>query len=990
MVVNLSKRFFGICAFLVLVSTQIFAQSVAKMSGTVNDSNGAAIVGATVKALNLGSGTETVAITNGSGGFEFADLPFGSYRLSANASGFATSAVSLTVGDATQTRDFTLSPGTIQDVVTVTAGKGTERAAIEIPQTVTVTTAEQIEQQRPTSTFETIERTPNIIVRETNPARQRPRLRGLDSSRVLVLIDGERLNNARTDLQTGLSPSIIDVTEIEQAEVVSGAGSALFGSDSLAGTINFITKGPNLSQNGLNVGFRLDGNYATNGEVARGYGVVNISNKMMAFRASYSQFSLTDYSIGNRAITLDETLAAGRFFTTVPTNIPNPTAVPPIAPSFNGAASFAIFSVPANGKIFNNGGRGYNGQIDGWFFPIEKLSVRARYITSQHRALGDAFSGPPYETQQRFNPFRNYLKYGLRADLLDYVRWMPRVSVNFYYQKLSFPQAQFDYTNQSRATAVGGVPFPSIFPTGSFSGAAFTGTASVFTANSFTSTKNTIATLNIDVQATFAPFTGLLVTVGGQNLKDSSRDEFVNYGLFNFDTNRPNFGAATIFTVPIPGQTVSQTFSVARFQSGASTPDTTYRDRAAFFQAEFDRFKYLRISGGLRIDNWATVASPSANFPLGNEFGVLNAALPQLTANPGPLASQVAALPSLIALANRSGSATTNNNTVTGSIGFVARLPYGINPYFRYGTSYREPSISERYILRIFPAFPGLVAPVVGNPNLSPETGQTYDVGIKAQGSNYSLSFGYFRNNLKNLIIFQTPDFGNICVAPNPSIGLLPLSAAFVNSARPCAVGQSAISFNGRVNQADNTISGFEGTGQYSQSLGSFGSINPFISFGSLKGVNKSPTALNLYRLQVLQARSDLPFELSGSVSDFPLGNITPFRLFGGVQYSDSDGRFFVEYAFRHQKRVTRIDPNSLTGTTLINFGTYAGFNGFTKHDIRGGYTLRRERYRISFNAGIQNLTDKLYWEQFQTAPAAGRSFIFGVTTELFNVLKWF
>ncbi len=376
------RNFFLLCGIILICITAVIAQTTG-ISGTVNDSNGAAIVGATVKALNLGSGRERVVQTDGGGKYVFTDLPPGSYRISAENSGFATSAESVLIDSgATLTQDFSLSPGTIQDVVTVTAGKGTERIASEVPQTVTVTTSEDIEQRRPRSTFEVLERTPNIIVRETNPARERPRLRGLDSSRVLIVIDGERLNNARTDLQTGLSPSIIDVTQLESAEVVSGAGSSLFGSDSLAGTINFITKGPNLSQDGLNVGLRFDGNYATNGNVARGYGVLNVSNEKAAFRASYSQFSLSDYSIGNRAITLEEVLAAGRFFTTVPTNIPNPTAVPPIAPSFNGPGSFAVFSVPAGGEILNNGGRGYNGQFDMWFFPTEKLNLRGRYITS--------------------------------------------------------------------------------------------------------------------------------------------------------------------------------------------------------------------------------------------------------------------------------------------------------------------------------------------------------------------------------------------------------------------------------------------------------------------------------------------------------------------------------------------------------------------------------------------------------------------------------
>lgn len=939
----------------------VLAQSGITVSGTVTDQNGAIIQGATIRLVNLGSNQELSIVSDSTGKYEFTNVGFGSYRLSAATDGFAASAESLTIVSENITQDFSLSPGTIQDVVTVTAGKGLERAASEVPQTVTVATAEQIEQQRPRSTFEVIERAPNIIVRETNPARERPRLRGLDSSRVLIVIDGERLNNARTDLQTGLSPSIIDVTQLDSAEVVSGAGSSLYGSDSLAGTINLVTKSPTRPTDGLNFGLRFDGNYATNGKVRRGNAVINLSNPMVAFRTSGSLFKLENYKIGNRGITQQEVLNFGRYFTTVPASLPN--AVTGVFTT-NGPNSYPIFSVAENGEVFNGDGNGVNGQFDLWFFPTEKHNFRGRYIGSQHRDLGDAFSGPPYEGAQRSNPFRDYDKFGLRYEALDLSKYIPRIAVNFYRQKLSFPQEDLTYTN-----AAGG----------SFSGAAFTGSPSVFTLSTLTENKNTVTTNNIDVQATFAPVAGLLVTAGAQDLKDFSRDEFSNNGFILGDINRPYFGTVPLTRDPITNLVIP---TVQPAQRGASSPNTTYEDRAAFFQAEFDRIKYLRLTGGLRVDNWRTKATPSAEFPLGSEFNILTVAQTFLQTD-RPLAPQVANLPLLTGLASRTSEVETSRTVLTGSIGAVLRLPYGINPYVRYGTSYREPSITERYILRNFnTGIPGFYALVVGNPGLEPERGRNLDVGVKFQGRNYNGSFGYFRNNLSNLIIFQTPETGNICAPVTP--GLQGLAFPFLG----CLPGRPLINFNGRINQADNLITGFEGTGQYSFSLGSLGSINPFVSFGTLKGVNKSPTPLNVFRLQNLQSRSNSPLELSGSADDFPLGNITPFRIIGGVQYNDASGRLFAEYSYRHQDRVTRIDPNGLTGTTLVNFGTYASFNSIDKHDVRVGYTIRSgERYRISLNAGIQNFTDRLFWEQFQNAPAPGRSYIFGFTTEFFNLL---
>jgi outer membrane receptor protein involved in Fe transport len=938
----------GIIFLMLLGASPLLAQSGVTVSGTIKDQNDAVVQGATVRLLNLGNSQETTSTTDSTGKYEFTNVASGSYRLSATGSGFATVAESLTIVGDNLTQDFSLAPGGIQDVVTVTAGKGNVRIATEVPQIVTVTTQQQIEQQRPRSTFEAIERTPNIIVRETNPARERPRLRGLDSSRLLIVVDGERLNNSRTDLNTGLSPSIIDVTQLESAEVVSGSGASLYGSDALAGTINLITKGPDRPNQGVNMGFRLDGNYSSNGEIVRGSGVFNISNKFAAFRASYSQFSLTNYSTGNEDVSIQDVINIGEFYKSFPTGAVGPTR--------QAASSFPIFALPAGSEVLGGGGRGYNAQADVWFFPVDNHSFRGRYLGSQHKDLGDAFSGPPYETQERFNAFRNFDKFSLRYEGLDIFNWLPRVSVNYYHQKLSFPQSQFEYTNLAG---------------GSFVGNNFTGNPSQFRITTFTDNKNTIDSDGFDAQANFQPFAGLIVTVGGGTLIDNSTDEFTRFSVNSASPTRD----------PLPNSPTTPVIV-----GGASSPNTKYTDNNFYLLGEFDRIRWLRLTGSIRVDNWKSKATPSDNFPLGSEFAVLQASIPALTVNPNPLQSQLAALPTLVDLAARRGEVETDNVITTGGFGVVFRLPYGFNPYFRFATGYREGSLTERYLIRNFPAFPGLVAIVVGNPNIDPEKNRSYDVGVKFQQKYFTGSFGYFRNELEDLIRFQTPDVGNLCVAPNPSAGLLPLNPVFAPLAG-CAVGQSAISFNGRTNLAEATISGFEGIGEVSIPLGNFGSLNPFGSFGTLKGVNKSPSGLQTRIIREIYNRPNAAnIPLSGSEDNVPLGNITPFRLIGGVQYIDSKGRFTAEYNFRHQSRVERADPASFVGTTLINFGTFASLNGFTRHNLRAGYSWRSERYRFSLNAGIDNLTDKLYWEQFQNAPAPGRSFVFGFTTEFFNL----
>lgn len=66
-------------------------------------------------------------------------------------------------------------------------------------------------------------------------------MRGSSSEQVLVLIDGERLNDSRTG---GVDLSNIPISYTKRVEVVRGGQSAMYGADAVGGIINIITKQP--------------------------------------------------------------------------------------------------------------------------------------------------------------------------------------------------------------------------------------------------------------------------------------------------------------------------------------------------------------------------------------------------------------------------------------------------------------------------------------------------------------------------------------------------------------------------------------------------------------------------------------------------------------------------------------------------------------------------------------------------------------------------
>ncbi|MEO5989683.1 MAG: TonB-dependent receptor [Candidatus Eisenbacteria bacterium] len=79
---------------------------------------------------------------------------------------------------------------------------------------------------------------PGLDVRRTGPWASNLSLRGLSGERVLVLVDGVRLQSGRGH---GAQTSLVDAERLESVEVQPGSSSAQFGSDALAGVVQLRT-----------------------------------------------------------------------------------------------------------------------------------------------------------------------------------------------------------------------------------------------------------------------------------------------------------------------------------------------------------------------------------------------------------------------------------------------------------------------------------------------------------------------------------------------------------------------------------------------------------------------------------------------------------------------------------------------------------------------------------------------------------------------------
>ena len=281
----------------------LFAASpvlAATIRGTVSDSTGAAVPGARVVLHVVATGQETVVETDQEGKYRFDAPAVGTYLLIVTRGGFSEIARTVIVEQLEADLDMpmTLEIGVLSAEVSVTASLS-EREVRQIPLHVETISAAAIEQANTLSTGDALTTAVNITPVGNGPFGVRPRLRGLDSTRLLVLVDGERLNTARqaTD-RTGAEVGLVSPDSITRMEIVNGAGTLMYGSDALAGTINIITNEPVFTPN-KQLLYGFNGFYSTNENGMRGTMTLGGTTPRFTFRVQAGAEQYDNYQAGS-------------------------------------------------------------------------------------------------------------------------------------------------------------------------------------------------------------------------------------------------------------------------------------------------------------------------------------------------------------------------------------------------------------------------------------------------------------------------------------------------------------------------------------------------------------------------------------------------------------------------------------------------------------------------------------------------------------------
>lgn len=185
------------------------------------------------------------------------------------------------------------------DEIVVSASKF-EQAKRDIPQKIATISAETIALANPQTSADLLESSGNVFIQKSQLGGGSPMIRGLSTNRLMIAVDGVRMNNAifrGGNLQNVIS---IDPFAIQSTEVTLGAGSVVYGSDAIGGVMSFYTQKPQVSYSD-SLFFKANAvvRYATANKEKTGHIDLNFGLKKWAFLTSVSYTDFDDLRMGS-------------------------------------------------------------------------------------------------------------------------------------------------------------------------------------------------------------------------------------------------------------------------------------------------------------------------------------------------------------------------------------------------------------------------------------------------------------------------------------------------------------------------------------------------------------------------------------------------------------------------------------------------------------------------------------------------------------------
>ena len=184
------------------------------------------------------------------------------------------------------------------DEVVISASKFSQKFR-EVPKKVTQINRSMIEFTNPMTSADLLERGGYVYIQKSQLGGGSPMIRGLSTNRLVLSVDGVRLNNAI--FRSGNIHNVISISpmNIENTEVIMGSASVLYGSDAIGGVMNFYTKKAKLSNDSNpNILININSRYSSASNEKMYHIDFNYGLEKIAFLSSFSKSDFDDLTMG--------------------------------------------------------------------------------------------------------------------------------------------------------------------------------------------------------------------------------------------------------------------------------------------------------------------------------------------------------------------------------------------------------------------------------------------------------------------------------------------------------------------------------------------------------------------------------------------------------------------------------------------------------------------------------------------------------------------
>lgn len=170
----------------------------------------------------------------------------------------------------------------------------------DIPARILVLSPKDVNLTNPQTTADMLGSSGEVFIQKSQQGGGSPMIRGFATNRLLYTVDGIRMNTAifrSGNLQNVIS---LDPFSFENAEVIFGPASLIYGSDAIAGVMSFRTLTPQyaITSKQLVTGNALARYSSSNNEIT-GHFDVNVGWKKWAFITSFSANTFGDLRMGS-------------------------------------------------------------------------------------------------------------------------------------------------------------------------------------------------------------------------------------------------------------------------------------------------------------------------------------------------------------------------------------------------------------------------------------------------------------------------------------------------------------------------------------------------------------------------------------------------------------------------------------------------------------------------------------------------------------------